>query len=173
MHPRGIRTRLSSILVDDGGFAGIVRGAGLALAIRVLAGALGYAVMIALARWMGAPEFGRYSFAVAWITLLAYVATLGLPGAAVRFVAQYSAAADWPHLVGLIRVSSLISFGCGVAVTLVGIAGVMWLGRDVDARYVGPMIVALVGLPVLVLGAVSSEVIRGFGWVGLAWAPLV
>lgn len=173
MYPRDIRGRLSAMLVNNGDFAAIMGGAGLALAIRVLASALGYAVMIVLARWMGASEFGRYSFAVAWITLLAYVATLGLPGAAVRFVAQYSAAADWPNVIGLIRASSLIATGCGIAVALLGIPGVIWLGPYVDAGYVGPIIVALVGLPVLVLGAVSSEVIRGFGWVGLAWAPLV
>lgn len=173
MYPRDIRARLSSMLVDGGDFAGIIRGVGLALAIRVLASALGYAVMIALARWMGAPEFGRYSFAVAWITLLAYVATLGLPGAAVRFVAQYSAAGDWPNVVGLIRTSSLIAVGCGIAVALAGIPGVIWLGPHFDPGYVAPLIVALAGLPVLVLGAVSSEVIRGFGWVGLAWAPMV
>jgi O-antigen/teichoic acid export membrane protein len=173
MYRRDIGARLSAMLVDKGDFAAIMRGAGVALAIRVLASALGYAVIIVLARWMGAPEFGRYSFAVAWITLLAYVATLGLPGAAVRFVAQYSAASDWPNIIGLIRASSCIAAGCGIAVAVLGIAGVIWLRPYIDAGYVGPMIVALAGVPVLVLGTVSSEVIRGFGWVALAWVPLV
>src|SRR5262249_57238002 len=117
-------------------------------------------VMIVLARWMGASEFGRYSFAVAWITLLAYVATLGLPGAAVRFVAQYSAAGDWPNVVGLIRTSSLIAAGCGIAVALAGIPGVIWLGPHFVPGHGAPLLGALASLGGFVVGAASSRGLR-------------
>jgi O-antigen/teichoic acid export membrane protein len=70
----------------------LTRGAGLAVVIPALASAVGYASLILLARWMGSPEYGHYCLAIAWPALLAHPATLGLPGASVRFVAQYAAA---------------------------------------------------------------------------------
>src|SRR6478672_10525900 len=92
--------RLRALLGEGGDFATVLRGAGLVFIIRVLASAVGYASMILLARWMGSSEYGHYSFAIAWMSLLAYPATLGLPGAALRFTAQYAAANDWQHMVG-------------------------------------------------------------------------
>ena len=63
-------------LVEKGDFATILLGAGQVLMIRILANTVGYASMILLARWMGSSEYGLYSFAIAWMTLLAYLATL-------------------------------------------------------------------------------------------------
>ena len=79
--------RLRTLLREEGDFATVLRGAGLVVIIRVLASAVGFASAILLARWLGSSQFGLYSFAIAWMLLLAYPATLGLPGAAVRFVA--------------------------------------------------------------------------------------
>lgn len=172
MRLQDVRARLRWILVDDGEFAAVIRGAGQALVIRVLASAVGYASMILLARWMGASEFGHYSFALAWMTLLAYPATLGLPGTALRFGAEYTAAGDWPKVIGLLKASSWIAFGCGMAVALAGIAAVLSFNTYLDPGYVGPIIVALAGVPVVALAVVRSEAIRGLGWLGLGWAPL-
>ena len=72
MHWQDLRSRVRSFLVDEDGFAEILRGAGPAIVIRVFAAAIGYANMVLLARWMGVAEFGYYSFAIAWLTLLAY-----------------------------------------------------------------------------------------------------
>jgi Polysaccharide biosynthesis protein len=90
--------RLRAILGEKGDFATVLLGAGQVLIIRILASAVGYASMILLARWMGSSEYGLYSFAIAWMTLLAYPATLGMTGAGVRFVAQYAAANDWQYV---------------------------------------------------------------------------
>jgi O-antigen/teichoic acid export membrane protein len=111
MGVQSLAARLRTILLDDGEFAIVLRGAGLALAIRVLASAIGYASLILLARWMGYSEYGYYNFAVAWMALLAYPATLGLSGAAVRFVAQYAAADDWQHVTGFLGTSSWLVVG--------------------------------------------------------------
>ena len=128
--------------------------------------------MILLARWMGSSEYGLYSFAIAWMTLLAYPATLGLPGAAVRFVAQYAAANDWQHVVGLMKVSSWLAFGCGALVATLAIPAVLYFKSHFDPGYVAPTIVALAGIPIVALIIVRSEAIRGLGWLALAWGPL-
>ena len=172
MRVHRIAARLRTLLGEEGDFATVLRGAGLVVIIRVLASAVGYASMILLARWMGSSEYGLYSFAIAWMILLAYPATLGLPGAAVRFVAQYAAANDWQHVVGFMKVSSWLAFGCGALVATLAIAAVLFFKSYLDPAYVAPTIVALAGIPIVALTIVRSEAIRGLGWLALAWGPL-
>lgn len=164
--------RLRALLGEEGDFATVLRGAGLVVVIRILASALGFASMILLARWMGSSEYGLYSFAIAWMTLLAYFATLGLPGAAIRFVAQYAAANDWPHVAGFMKVSSWLVFGCGALVAILAIAAVLVFRSYLDPAYLPPTVIALAGIPIVALAIVRSEAIRGLGWLALAWGPL-
>ncbi len=56
----------------------VLRGAGLAMAIRVVGAALALLTQVALARWMGQFEYGVFLFAWSWVFLLALVASLGL-----------------------------------------------------------------------------------------------
>ena len=166
-----IAARLRTLLGEEGDFATVLRGAGLVVIIRVLASAVGFASVILLARWMGSSQYGLYSFAIAWMILLAYPATLGLPGAAVRFMAQYAAADDWQHVVGFMKVSSWLAFGCGALVATLAIGAVLLFKSHLDPAYVEPTIVALAGIPIVALTIVRSESIRGLGWLALAWGP--
>ena len=163
---------LRRLLEERGDFAPVLIGAGLVAIIRVLASGVGFASMILLARWMGSSEYGLYSFAIACMTLLAYPATLGLPGAAVRFVAQYAAADNWQQVVGFLNVSSWLAFGCGALVAILAIGAVLEFNFRLDPAYVAPTLVALVGIPIVALNIVRSESIRGLGWLALAWGPL-
>jgi O-antigen/teichoic acid export membrane protein len=172
MRAHQIAARLRTFLGKEGDFATVLRGAGLVIVIRVLASAVGFASVILLARWMGSSEYGLYSFAIACMVLLAYPATLGLPGAAVRFVAQYAAANDWQHVVGFMKVSSWLAFGCGALLATIAIGAVLVFKPYLDPAYVAPTIVALAGIPVVALTIVRSEAIRGLGWLALAWGPL-
>jgi len=106
------------------------------------------------------------------MTLLAYPATLGLPGAAVRFVAQYAAADDWQHVFGFMKISSRLALGCGALVATLAIGVVLTFQSYLDPAYVASTIVALTGIPIVALTIVRSEVIRGVGWLALAWGPL-
>ena len=124
---------LRTLLGEEGDFATVLRGAGLVVIIRVLASAVGFASVILLARWMGSSEYGLYSFAIAWMTLLAYPTTLGLPGAAVRFVAHYAAANDWQHVAGFMKVSSWL-WGTGRNLGDWGRAGLQVWSRSCVCR---------------------------------------
>jgi O-antigen/teichoic acid export membrane protein len=171
MRVHQLAVRLRTLLGEEGDFATVLRGAGLVVIIRVLASAIGFASVILLARWMGPSQYGLYSFAIAWMILLAYPATLGLPGAAVRFMAQYAAADDWQHVVGFMKVSSWLAFGCGALVATLAIGAVLLFKSHLDPAYVEPTIVALAGIPIVALTIVRSESIRGLGWLALAWGP--
>jgi O-antigen/teichoic acid export membrane protein len=172
MRVHRIAALLRAFLVEKGDFATILLGAGQVLIIRILANTVGYASMILLARWMGSSEYGLYSFAIAWMTLLAYLATLGLPEAALRFVAQYATANDWQHVSGLMKVSSSLAFGCGALVATFAIPAVLYFDSFLDSSYIAPTVVAIAGIPIVALTIVRSEAIRGLGWLALAWGPL-
>jgi O-antigen/teichoic acid export membrane protein len=171
MRGQQMTSRLRAFLKEEGDFATVLRGAGLVVVIRILASAVGLASVILLARWMGSSEYGLYSFAIACMTLLAYVATLGLHGAAVRFVAQYAVADDWQHVAGFMKMSSWLAFGCGALVAILAIGSVLIFRSHLDPAYVAPTIVALSGVPIVALTIVRSETIRGLGWLALAWGP--
>ena len=164
--------RLRTILGEKDEFKTVLFGAGLALLIRILASAIGYASIILLARWMGPADYGVYCFAIAWMTLLAYPATLGFPGAAVRFVGQYAAASNWQHAIGFMRASSWVAFGCGALIATLTIPAILYFKSYLNPDYVAPMIAALAGIPFVALAIVRSEIIRGLGWIALAWGPL-
>jgi O-antigen/teichoic acid export membrane protein len=172
MSLRSVVRRARPLLLQESEFATVIRGAGLALLIRSLAGAVGYATAILFARWMGPVDYGYYSFAVTAMTLLAYPATLGLPGAAIRFAAQYAAANDWGHVAGLFKATSWVTFACSTTFGLAGIAVVVLLSPLINSGYAAPMIAALAGVPVVALTMVRSEATRGLGWLTLAWGPL-
>jgi O-antigen/teichoic acid export membrane protein len=164
--------RLRTVLVEKDDLKSVLLGAGRALTIRILASALAYVSIILLARWMGPSDYGLYSFAIAWMTLLAYPATLGLPGAAVRFVGQYAAANDWQHVVGFMQASSWLAFGCGALIATLTIPSVLYFKSYFNPNYVTPTLLALAGIPIVALMIVRSEAIRGLGWIALAWGPL-
>lgn len=168
---RVLAARLRIVALDDAEFATVVRGAGLALAIRGFGSVAGYVSLILLARWMGHLEYGYYVFAIALMTLLAIPATLGLPGAAVRFVSHYQAIGDWSYIVGWLRTSSWLAVCSSSVIAILALLGLWLFGSDLDRGYLLPTIVALAGTPVVALGIVRSEAIRGLGLLLLAWGP--
>jgi O-antigen/teichoic acid export membrane protein len=172
MRVHRIPAQLRALLGEEGDLATVLRGALTVVIIRVLASAIGFANMVLLARWMGSSEYGLYSFAIASMTLLAYPATLGLSGAAVRFVAQHAAANEWQHVVGFMKVSSCLAFGGGALVATLAIVGTLIFKSYLDIAYVAPTIVALAGIPIVAVSIVRSEAIRSLGWLAVAWGPL-
>ena len=69
----------------------ISRQSGIAFAATVFTAILGYVFKIYLARFLGADALGLYALGITIISFLGMFNVLGLPEAAVRFVAQYSA----------------------------------------------------------------------------------
>ena len=58
------------------------------------------------ARWMGAKEFGAYTFAFTVVGFLRFPAMFGLPNLAVREVSKFEAVQDWASLKGFNRSST-------------------------------------------------------------------
>src|SRR5688500_14031085 len=151
--------------------AKVLGGARIVFGIRVAAAAISYVLIVALARWMGASEYGIFAYAHSWIYLLALPAGLGLSAVCVRFLAEYSALNQWPKVRGLIGRSAAITLGTGVAIALIAAVVILVAPNLVKAPYRIPLLFAMFGVPLLALGALGSQVGRAFGWVAYAYGP--
>lgn len=119
--------------------------------------AAAYLGLAVLARWMGPSEFGIYSFALAWMMLLAIPMSLGLPATNVRFIPQYLASGDFSATVGLIRASWWLTCGAGLLLAGIGVATVLVLKAHLADHYVVPLIAALSGTVVVALATLQAE----------------
>ncbi len=142
-----------------------------AFAIRIGSAGLLYLSQVALARWMGAADYGVY--VVAWTTVLVLggLSSIGLNLAAIRLVPQYREQCDGARLAGLIRGSRRAAFLVGTAVAAAGLAGLWLLGSRIDGIYVMPAYLALVCIPLYAVTDVQDGIGRGRGWMGLALLP--
>jgi O-antigen/teichoic acid export membrane protein len=139
-----------------------------ALVIHSSAIALRAGVQVALARWLGAEALGRYLLVVTVASLLAAVAGLGLPQAALRFVSAHAARGDAASLQAFLGFARRSTAVVGIAVGATA-AGVAWTsGAALDG--LAPM---ALGVAVL-LGALlllHGEVARSLGGLVVAYAP--
>jgi|GEM_PF-4971504 len=67
----------------------VAKNIGTAFAVQIVGYAVNFALNLLLARWLGAQQFGEFIFIKNWITILGIVGTLGLFGAATKFVSAY------------------------------------------------------------------------------------
>lgn len=95
-----------------------LRGAGMAMAL---------VSQIVLARLMPAHDFGLYVVVVAWATILASIASCGLPFAAVRFLPLYRDREDWATLRGF---AAFALAGCLGGVLIASLGFLLWSGFD-------------------------------------------
>jgi O-antigen/teichoic acid export membrane protein len=144
----------------------LIEGAGLAFVLQVAGVGTTYILHVVLARWLGSDGYGLYAYILAWSTLLATAAALGLPLAALRFVSQHLAAERWGDLRGTLwGVPALVSLG-GVIVSLISLGVLSLLGMLSSAWSFG-----LACVPLLALVALGTDIARGMGSVLGSMAP--
>lgn len=130
---------------------------------------LGYAVHIALARWLGAAEYGIYTYVLAWTALLSIPAGLGLPWLVVRFVPEYRVAESWGLLRGLLGWGWRWIALAGLALALAGVAIV--LSSEVrQGVYAVPLLVGLWLIPLQAFMRYAAGIFRAFHRLGRAYA---
>lgn len=160
---------LAARLRQAGHLAGVMRGAASVLAIRVAGAGITYLTMAALARWMGAFEFGIYAYVWTWVMLIGTMAPLGLNTAMLRFVPEYRTRRRWGRLRGLLVQAHLMAaLAAGLISLVLGVllvAVTPWL----EPYYVLPFMVALVTMPLFALMDLAESTSRAFGWVTMAY----
>jgi len=146
----------------------VSRQSGVAFAGTIFSAVLGYFFKIYLARTLGPDALGQYALGITVISFLGIVNVLGLPDAAMRFVAQYSASGKFAELRSLLwNGAALILLGNLVFAILL-----LKIGPWIATRfYHSPQLVRYLPLfaAIMVTGALVSffsKVLAGYKEIG-------
>lgn len=130
-----------------------------------------YLAQLAVAHAIGAEGYGNYAFAIAWMTILAYLAALGFEVSVMRFVAAYRAQGQWGLLRGVIQYADRRAGLTGLAIVGIGLISLVWFGQRIPVTL---RITLMIGLPLVPLWAlvwIRCAVVRALGGVLTALAP--
>ena len=155
----------------SGLLATVVTGTGLALGIRVLGVALGYVSEVILARMLGASDYGVYSLVIAWITLIALFALLGMHHVVVRFIPEYIAREDGGRLRGIITGSMGMAVGLGAIIAMIGTAALFIINGYVPIPGLTAWLVGIWMIPLFALLRLTWGVAVALRRVLVAFGP--
>jgi O-antigen/teichoic acid export membrane protein len=149
----------------------LARGSVMAFATYVVGAGLTYVSQLLIARLAGATSYGYYAYALAWVTILAYVAALGFDVSLLRLIPGYRATEQWGLARGALRYAERRGAIAAGAIVLIG-ASLLWISRaSLPAEQVRTFFFALALIPLWSLLWVSSAAVRAFGGVVAALAP--
>lgn len=169
--PHGLRQPAEALLTGSGEGARSGRGALAAFIIRIASAFLAFVSQVLLARWMGAFEFGVFSYGWVWIIVLGSLVSVGFATSVIRFLPEYRERGEWHRFRGFLRAGRSIAAGLGLVAALIALAivnGWSWL---LDPVYVLPLSLALLSLPAYGLTDFQDGVGRAQGWIDLALIP--
>lgn len=131
---------------------------------------LNLAIALLLSHFLGPRGYGAYAFAVAWATLLAVPALLGLPMLVVREVAAARVNETWGVMRGVIRRSNqgvLVAAAvvCGAMAVVVAATG--WPAPPLRT----PTLIGLVLVPLVGIVSLRQSAMQGLGQVVLGRTP--
>lgn len=178
--PEGLAAMIRSAMDRIVGRGGVsARGADqrnalLAFGVRVTSAGILFASQVALARWMGAAEYGIYIYAWTWVLLLGGIATLGVNVAAIRFVSEYKATGAFDALRGFLLGGRLLVLGVSTAVAVVTAWGIWSLAARSPSGGGTALLIVLLALPAFTLTDVQDGVGRGSGrMLGALFPPYI
>lgn len=150
----------------------VLKSAASVMTIRIAGAGIAYSLQVLVAQWLGAFEYGIFAYAWVWMSILAWLASLGLPSAVVRFIPDYLSRQRWRRLKGILNCSPIIVIVATTSLASIG-ALIVFLGRElIPTYYIYPLYVALSCVPVFALLDLYGGAARSFGWVNLAYVPL-
>ncbi len=163
---------LRSLLTGSGENGRDGAGALFSFGIRVGSAVIAFVAQVLLARWLGAFDFGIYTFVWVWVNVLGSITTLGLSIAAVRFLAEYATRGDDAHTRGFLNFGRFLTFTAGAIVAALGIAVLYAFGpRMIDDHYIRPLIIGLLSLPAIAVTDFQDGVGRARSWIAIAFIP--
>jgi O-antigen/teichoic acid export membrane protein len=171
---RSVARQIRAAVTGAGGRSSIGitgRFASLAYVFRIANAGIAFLTQIALARWMGAHEFGIYIYVWTWVILLGAVTTVGLASSSQRFVPAYTERGDLDRLRGFLVGGPWLAFALATATSVVAL-GVLLLGRAaVEPWLFVPLLLGVGCLPLFVLTEVNEGIARAYDWPTLALGP--
>lgn len=169
--PPGMRQVAETLLTGSGEVARSGRGALVAFAVRIASAVLAFLTQILLARWMGAFEFGIFSYSWVWIVVLGSLVSAGFATSVIRFLPQYREQGKWGLFRGFLRAGRSISAGAGIVIGGLAALIVNIQADIIEPVYLLPLSLALISLPAYGLLDFQDGVGRAQGWIDLALIP--
>lgn len=142
-----------------------------AFAIRVASAAIAFLSQVALARMMGAFEYGV--FVMVWVSMviIGNLSCFGFHTAIVRFLPQYRERGDLDHLRGLLLSGRLFVLATSTVMAGLAIAAAHFGASWFQSYYVVPFMIGALALPMIALGDTLDGTARANGWPIRALTP--
>lgn len=140
-------------------------------AVRAGSAALLFLTQVALARWMGASEYGVFVSAWTCLLVLGGLCSLGFNTAMMRLAPQYSASKDFASFRGLLYGGRAVAVTSAIAIALIGFVALWLHGDHLGTPLALPMLLALAALPIFAFSDVQDGLGRGQGWTMEAIVP--
>ncbi|MGO4672196.1 lipopolysaccharide biosynthesis protein [Bosea sp. 2YAB26] len=142
-----------------------------ALVVYVGGAGLTSVAQFEIARLVGLSSYGTYSYAFAWVSLLAYSATLGFNVALLRFVPAYGAKGEWSLARGVIQfavgwtlVAAIVLAGIGTGIVAVSSA------RPHSELSIS-LLIGMATVPLVTMYLIGATLLRAFGGIVSALLP--
>ncbi len=169
--PGPVRERISALIGGTSENARSGRNALSAFLIRVASAGIAFLSQVLLARWLGAHEFGIYTYVWVWVVVAGTLCTAGFATSVIRFVPEYQTKGEYEYARGFLRTGRLVAFGSGALLGTTGFVFLwLWPGL-VEDYYLLPLGLALICVPAFALMDYLDGVGRSQAWIGLALVP--
>src|SRR3982751_3481157 len=162
---------IKAIFAGDGRGQPLGRASIAALAVYVVGAGLSCVAQLVTAGIIGPDSYGVYAYVLAWVTLLAYLSTLGFHVSLLRFVPAYQVKEEWALVRGLIQYSQRGAAGTAIAIVLIGVCGIVVLHGSLRPELALTFLLGISAVPFLALHFIGASVVRAFGGIIAALAP--
>jgi O-antigen/teichoic acid export membrane protein len=169
--PPALRQSVETLLTGSGDGARSGRGALTAFTVRVASAALAFLTQIFLARWMGAFQFGVFSYSWVWIIVLGSLVSAGFATSVVRFLPEYREQEKGGLFRGFLRAGRSIAAGLGLVAGVIAAIVIHSEAGLLEPVYLLPLSLTLLALPAYGLTDFQDGVGRSQGWIDLALIP--
>jgi O-antigen/teichoic acid export membrane protein len=139
--------------------------------VRSASAAILYFTQVALARWMGAYDYGIYVFVWTWVLVLSNLSNLGLSTAVLRLLPQHRERAEMAALRGLLDGGRVFVASVASGVAMAGLALLWFAGDLVASHYALPAYLALICIPLCTLTDIQDGLARARGWMAVGLLP--
>jgi O-antigen/teichoic acid export membrane protein len=129
------------------------------LVVQVMGAVLVFGVQVLIARLLGADEFGQFVFIVTWMTFISLLGKMGQDGASSKFVREGQSLNN--ELLASAYAKYSLVHVLQISLTIVGLSLAVFYCAG---RLSSDWIVALLGLPFIVVAGVQSGILRGGGY---------
>ena len=139
--------------------------------VRIISIILEFVLVILLAQYMGASEYGLYAFAYSVLRICAIPAQAGLPTLIVREVSKYKLKAEWNYIKGILISSNIIVIMMSISIfCIIAVIGFV-LGSHSITDNLLLYYYSFALLPFIALGNIRGAMLRGLGMITIGQIP--